>query len=74
MLLELRKRLGSSISEWKANAASITGWALYPVVKALQALRGFEWENTTTAVAESVLSVCACNPTAKPTSTPGTCI
>ncbi len=31
---------------------SIAGWALYPVVEALQALRGFEWENATTVVAE----------------------
>ena len=31
---------------------SIAGWALYSVVEALQALRGFEWENATMVVAE----------------------
>ncbi len=30
----------------------IAGWALYPLVEALQALRGFEWENATMVVAE----------------------
>ncbi len=31
---------------------SLAGWALYPVVEALQALRGFEWENATMVAAE----------------------
>ena len=31
---------------------TITGWALSPVVEALQALRGFDWENATMVVAE----------------------
>jgi len=31
---------------------SIAGWALSPLVEALQALRGFDWENATMMVAE----------------------
>ncbi len=31
---------------------ALSGWALFPVVEALQALRGFDWENATMMVAE----------------------
>ncbi len=41
--------LARTRSELKENLAA---WALYPVVEALQALRGFEWENATMVVAE----------------------